>query len=202
MKGMPCCTHCHRQFASIRNLRQHICNSSCPFFDIHRTWQEPLADSQKLRHLVTAASWSNLWAETEDLQKLRHECVLCQNWTANNRAFSEHLHKDHRSTWHRTQALAQSLMHQMPSGVCSACGHKGPRSHVCPVFRQLVIRHLADMEVDTHAYVTSVDENEELALEAPLLSTPTKRKKEMYIGIVTSFPQPLWFVLILGGMAW
>ena len=185
-QGTPQCMHCHRIFASIRNLRQHIHLSSCHLFDEHLAWQEPLADSCDLRRMVLAPSWTELWHQTDTLQKLRHECALCQHWAPNNRALSEHLHREHRSTWHRTQSLAQSLMHHLPSGACSACGHQGPRSHVCPVFRQLVIvRHLADLEVTTKAYVSSIDENEELAIETPKLSTPTKRNKELYIGLVT-----------------
>ena len=115
-QGTPQCMHCQRVLASIRNLRQHIHLSSCRLFDEHLAWQEPLADSCDLRRMVLAPSWTEIWHQTDTLQKLRHECAICQHWTPNNRALSEHLHREHRSTWHRTQSLAQSLMHHLPSG--------------------------------------------------------------------------------------
>ena len=186
-QGTPCCTHCKLEFASLRNLKKHIHKSSCHFFDPNLPHQEPLADSAILRKMVTEDSWAPIWGHTELLERLRHECVLCQAWQSSNKTMSEHLHRAHHSTWHRTQVLSQTLVKHLPKGDCQACGQKGARAHVCPVMRQLVIiRHLTEMDVTAINYVASIDEHEELApTDRPQLSTPTKRTKTLYVGLMT-----------------
>ena len=183
-KGHPQCRHCDRPFPSLRNLRRHITQNNCMLFDANCAWQEPLADSRILRRLILADTWDELWSQSDLLDRLRHECVLCQAWVPDNKQLSAHLRKEHRHIWDHTQASTQILTHRLPSGDCVACAQKGARAHVCPVLRQIVITYeIAQKELTVQTYLQT--EFEEIIHPPTALTTPTKRTKSLFVGVIS-----------------
>ena len=172
-EGHPQCTHCLRRLASRAGLMRHICQFPCIHFDASRPWQAALADDPDLRRMAHQQDWSALWTNSELLDRIRRQCVLCGLHYASRKSMVEHLQKDHAQAWALAQPRITNLAASTTSNPCVACGHAGKRAHACPVLRQLaVIEELGQRDLTVQAYEALPKP------DAAVLASPHKRARQ------------------------
>ena len=172
--GRPHCAHCGKTFTGFAGLRKHITLGSCPQFNEHSPWQDPLADDERLRAMAASGHWNGLWADEALLSQLRQCCVICNHQAPTTKSLAEHLHREHPSAWEAAQVHLAPLIAQNVGHPCRACGQRGSRSHACPVLRQLAL--ISALQVKGVSATILMTPNLQPTTEVPL-SSPTKRHK-------------------------
>ena len=137
LQGKPQCTHCNKKFALWTGLIHDIEFTSCPSFDLHKTWQVPPCDQEDLRQYV---SWEALCGRQDLIEWFRSHCVVCARAFQNGKDILRHLARCHHSMWEASKSrMAEIVIRLNTTKACLACGLAQAATHSCHVLRQFAI---------------------------------------------------------------